>query len=595
MAIPTSWTNAKKQLAGLRPFVEVVIDPEDMNIVLDGFHDLSGISTLVNEVSLDPLDFGKIFLNDLYLQFNYPDELFSGESNTTGQDKPYHSWAKSCYMKGATTYVSSTAAILRPWAWFGAKAGDRVFFSNGDSKEEIYVNSVQNVLCQEMGDYPDDYKQQLNYTGLAESYASTDIVSTKPILGKQVSIRLRLDGLGTSGTQEIFRGIIRDSFEWRPGSATLKVDNLFGVLLSKPLVISSASADPTQRINAAGTLASTISWTTKTGTGTLSAPTVYTGARLGKWEITFSNATNFTVTGPNCNAKAGTTGTDFYDQTDATDSQIKIAIANWGGTPAAADVVEFYVCANFNGVYPSVIVKSLLEDYAGISSDYVDSTAFTAVQSGENGVAYISFDTEGTVGEAISSILPHSLLWLSQGWDAKFTIFNPYAQTTASCTSIAGYSIIGTQSSRLMNYYNEVVVYYGWDYAAGAMQYRAVYPASDTENHSYQIYGEKRTVEIYMPGFYLSEYASDVARKLYEFWSFGVKVMQSTISLYALNANMGQLYAFYLSNTSNVNYGLDERYGVIFRREMNLVNNFRVTLTGYFSVGYGQLGAWGGV
>ena len=706
MSIPASWTTPLQRRYPVQVVCEIIIDPDGENIKLDGFHNLrQALNIPVYSWELDPAYQSEMIFDDMYLDFYDLDEFFHPLTSRDGY-KPFKQ-----YTTGLYTTPTATSAILLGHSGVAGfdvfRAGDMVKFvskSNPTVNDTVKITSVDfyEVVVLGGGNY---FLQRIYFEAgsLSGSYVAGDIVTSQPLLGKIAEIRIRLIGQGTSGEYTVFRGIIGDGFEWRSGSALLKLINIYGLFMQNILKIHSTSHTPIQRVNASGKLVASFSWPVKTGTGSqggqlsyidsdnaggyaydvfgdgsfvfgahggnglhtysidgsgnlthidsddqgdsargvwsdgtfvylangtgglhtysidgsgnlthidsddqgdtytsvwgdgtfiyttrsgsglssytvdgsgnltwkntidqgynynhvwgdgtfiyacagpniysytidgsgvlthkstytcsptlgwinrlwsdgtylyavntkdgifvlsVSATgtftllsrtfisgtywgihgggnllfvrnlstglhsysldsnynlmeldnlslysgetvffdgtfimgndasssiqtfgldyayndmTIYSGANLGQWTFTFSSDRNFTAVGPNTN-KAGSTLSDFYDQTGATDSQIKIPSSFWHGTPAAGDIFQFYVSANFSNASVGEIIQELISDYGGLPAAYHNID--TAALSDDSDKITWSFDSSLTVGEAITLMLPHAM------------------------------------------------------------------------------------------------------------------------------------------------------------------------------------------
>ena len=137
--------------------------------------------------------------------------------------------------------------------------------------------------------------------------------------------------------------------------------------------------------------------------------TIYTGAMTEKWTITFTSPTAFLATGPGTSSKTGSTASNFFDGTDAADSQIQIPTGFWHGTPAIGDVLEFYICANFSNKTACQIIDELVRSYGGVSADLIEGNPIGAVANAwetNYGNAYTwSFSSQIKLGAAIITML----------------------------------------------------------------------------------------------------------------------------------------------------------------------------------------------
>lgn len=551
MKLDATWIAALQKPAGVQPIIEVVIDPDGRNIKLDGTRDSFSISPIITEINIDPSSYNEIILNDVMIQFNDSQEFFNCLSQRGGF-APIRIF--TCQVSGSQT---ATSIVVNKT---GFVAGDLVTFTDGTNSETVKLTSVTDS-------WPSGETLYFASGSLSNTYTSGDIVSTSPILGSTVRIDLRLKGLGCAGTKTVFLGVIRQPFVWDKGGVILKVDNYFSQFLQKPLRIKSTSYNPKQRLTNSTNLSDSDTAVTTSGTFDLDQVTVYNEAYVGQWAVTFTDATNFTVTGPNCNAKAGAVGSDFFDQTDATDSQIKIASAAWGGTWDVAETVTFYLSVNFvthgPGLYyysnVAQIVYDLLVSYGEISTDYMDvSGAITDYSFAyswnywydilESLVSasqlYISFDTQMTVGEAINTVLPHQMAYLTQLTDGKLEIFaiRPAAfyyeeYATHSNSYLFKLRRDGVSQIGFMDFYNEIIVKYGWDYVNGEYQYTYAYPLG--VNKSSKLYGKTRQLVLEMPAYYSEADAEAIAKRYSAFWAYGKDYITQDYTLYDIEVPIG--------------------------------------------------------
>jgi len=579
--------------SGRRVFVEVTIDPDGRAIKLDGYKDVANISPVVSEVNLDPKSLNQLILKDIQITLNDSREFYNPSTR---------SWETDRYLpfrKEFTTLKEAPSATYATVSELGVnlfKTDDMVIFSDGVNTDIVkitYTSSVRQYFdsdCQ----YGECWQRIHFHTGsLTHTYSGGDIVTLQPWLGKNVIIQIRDITLGVATLKTVFRGVIRQPFDFYGGGAILKVDNLLAEFLDAELKLATGSTDPHKRCDSAGSLVTTITWT-KSGTGVLSGITYYESASLGLWTVTFSDATNFTVTGLGIKDKAGTTGADFYDKTDATDSQIKIPLGNWSGTPQADDVVIFYSCLNFENLSVPEIMYQLSVAHAGIDTDLIDmhASGMTYVGSGygdytfndlykDIAVTYsenitISFDSFTTIGEAILAVQINAAIYLSQNADGKLALFalNPEWSVGYWSASGAGHYIDGTQSATSLNYYNEIVIKYGFDYTTGEYQYSYIYPGAS--NYSLSVLDKKRSVEIEMPAIYDEATAELYAKRYYSFWAFGPDIIKTDANINGAEANIGQQ-----SRTRVGRFDSQSLYGAynkIVRIERNLLNPSKATM-----------------
>lgn len=536
ISLPTGWSDDLANPAGCRPKLSIEIDPDDRDIEPTGIHDIHKIRSIITGVDTPDPDFmDELELKDITVGLNNPDEYFNAFTSRAGPN-PFRRIFR--ILDEATT---SNPVDLRPGA-FNFMVGDVAYFTDGTNLESASLNSAA--------------ANSIGWSGsLSNTYNAGDLVATIPVTGNIVNVILGIDG--EAATERVFRGRVREPFETADQTAMIKIDNFITDVLKQELTIKATSDSPTERSNASGTLATTLAWTyagNGNDDGSCSGVTVYTGASLGQWTVTFSDATNFTVTGPNCKDKAGTTGSNFFDQTDATDSQIQIPSANWGGTKGDDDVLTFYICANYETKTVPEIVYGLLNVYGGIAEANIDvisggdvtdnSTSgwadysFNLAYNKVNGETMtISFYKSMSVAEAILQVLPHALGYLGQMLDGKLRILllHPlfYFDTYTDVDFIGHPKISST------DIVNEIIINYGWDYENEVYQYSFIYPTIDSENTSFKLHGKKVTKTIYLPGFYTEANAEFYAERYYSVWKNGLILAETVSPLTAIEAEFG--------------------------------------------------------
>ena len=413
-------------------------------------------------------------------------------------------------------------------------------------------------------------------------------------------------------TKNILKGKIyhqRLAARFAAKEAVIKIDNYFSRFLEKEIKIHASSHYPDRRATSGGAgLASSISWN-EGSAGTCSGVTTYTGARIGQWTLTFSSNTAFVAVGPNCIEKAGSTAADFYDQTDATDSQICIPSANWGGTRENGDVMTFFICANFSSKTVPEIIYELLVNYAGISTDRIDCHASGPTESSSDysfNIVYdvlssdtysMSFDQEGTtIAEAIMSVLPHDLCFLTQNAEGKFSmiVISPGKNNDIDSNP----SLYNTDSFEWVNekrttwqapYYNLFKVNYSYDYSEGTYDHTFFYPISD--NKYEKILGQTRLFELNLPAVGSYNDALTRANRYWLMFGLGINMGEAVANLNAIDWSVGQTLDIpdgYNTVTPTIH--------IITKTERQLSGKFRVKLTGYHGLGEypreGTLDVW---
>ncbi len=543
---------------GISVTPEVIIDPDGKNIRLDGDTDIISISPVIQSVDIQAQRTGIMTNNDMSVSIcnplNYLRSYNNADTSTTWNPFRFVKSRVRIQNSGAVNYISVSIDTAIYDCEMRFKVGDKIRIVN-DSGE--YEDKTITSIGTQSYNYGTTIQKLFFDTNLSYVYGTTSIVETWSISGKNCIINLRFEtedyyGHKTIEIKQVYSGIIRGNINVIGNSGNIYIESFKNISLNKPIRIKAASLTPLYRCNSSGTLVDSRTWTTQTGSGVLADLTVYNEAYIGKWELTFSSATDFTVSGPNCNAKAGTTASDFYDQTDATDSQIKIASSDWSGTPASGDIYEFYVSANFNATKETKIVHDLLVTYGGVS----DGTEEEIVTTGGI-VMTISFDESITVGGAISVIFSGSNFGLSETYDGKYKVYriaepnyentSPPAYTSYDSTSIKNESIIKKSFSLKSSndIYTVVNVNYAWDYANLVFGKFYSYPLSISTSKEFILSNVNKTIEINIPGVYSEATIISLYGFFVEFWGYPQYLAEVELSIQSLlsNIEIGNTYA----------------------------------------------------
>ena len=541
---------------GISVTPEVIIDPDGKNIRLDGDTDIVSISPIIQSVDIEAQRTGIMTNNDMSVSIcnplNYLRSYNNSDTSTTWNPFRFVKSKVRVVYPDTVNYIGVSVDTAIYDCEMRFKVGDQVRIVNNSGE---YEDKTITLIGTQSYNYGTTIQKLFFDTDLAYVHNTESVVETWSILGKKCVINLRFEtedyyGHETVEIKQIYNGVIRGNINVIGNKGHIYVESFRNIVINKPIRIKAASLTPLYRCNSAGTLVDSRVWTTQTGSGVLADLTVYNEADIGKWEITFSSATDFTVSGPNCSAKAGSTATDFYDQTDASDSQIKIASADWSGTPANGDVYGFYVSANFSATIETQIVHDLLVTYGGVS-DGVEEEIVTTSGS----IMTISFDESITVGGAISVIFSGSTFGLSETYDGKYKVYRisegnyeripPSAYTSYDGTSIKMESVIkNTFSLKSSNdIYSIVNINSAWDYENLVFGDKYIYPKNISTSREFILSNVERTIEINIPGLYAS--AIGVYGLYVDFYGYPQYLAEVELSIQSLlnNIEIGNTYA----------------------------------------------------
>jgi len=523
----TTANNIRFQPSGSKVTFEVIIDPEGKAYKLDGLHDVRDIAPITNRFDMHPDSLKEIVLEDLYLTFNDWDNFYYPgpytETNTTNDRFLPFSFNWSAIKLAVTP--SSTSFVVNEKGTYPFKDGDRILISDGTNIDYVYCTSTF-IYKEFPTDDPPLWHQLVNFDSgtISNSYSALSCVSVDPYYGKSIIVKAVIDSPVTGYDEyNLYRGVIREPFNFSGDSATLKIDNLLAEFVNAiPTVL--ASESPISFNDSTGSFTSSVRWTTQSGSGTLSDPTVYDGAQIGEWVITFTSSTAFNITGPGIALDTGDTSADYYDGTDATDSQIKIATSDWGGTPSSGDVVRFNVSLNIINSKAVTAARDLAITYGGLSSDFVDTTSYNFVNwaTGAGEVYNFSFSSPVTIGEMMVICMNHVPGYIFQTCEGKlgFDYLKPSRVTSGGISdplSIGG-------SAGVSPFFNEFGITYFWDATNNQNAKIATYPASDSDNPSFKINGRKNAIEYSLPFCYSANEVEVIAKRLYAYFAFGTRV-----------------------------------------------------------------------
>ena len=482
--------------------VEVVLDPDGEAILLGDENGIETIGFIENGSAISPTANDSMVLRPLTITFSNPNEGFDAFGGRAGGQ------FREVQRILASDVIATAGALTLEDGLLDFQASEVIVLSDGTNSEKVTISSIVGST--------------VNFSpNLTDGYAAGSVVSSLPVAGQEVSVRLRLNA-DAANYVEVYRGVAREAFELGSGKATLRLDNMHALLLSAPLRIISTSPTQTKMANFQGQMETALVWDDAASTS-LTGITVYAGAFPGEYGIRMDSSTTFTVTGPNIPDIQGSTASDFYDVTDATDSHVKIASADWT-SPTAGDTLAFHVAVNFVAKTLPQIIYELLHDYAGIPDSQIDVNLTSSVVDEaekppgtvggtfnvcqaltKNDALTLSFANQMATGtaqitvlEAIMTLLPHGIAFMAQGISGKFRlmVLHPeWAEYVAA--ELVTPDVIGNPTVRRLQPFNAFMVHYAWDCTDA--ENKGHDQSNDLQASPAELLGSESMVDYYVP------------------------------------------------------------------------------------------------
>ena len=214
----------------------------------------------------------------------------------------------------------------------------------------------------------------------------------------------------------------------------------------------------------------------------------------------------------------------------------------------------------------------------GNELEYTFDNEFTYCNDNSLNIS-LTLDTSMNVLQALEVISAHFDGFVYQdNWGVHHIyVFkaSPAGETLPEINSNNALKIPDPQIEEL-DFVNEIIVYYGFDYSDESFLNTITYPATNADNKSLIRNGYKRTKELYLPGFYSSVPAQFIAQNKYKFWEGGVKLIRYNLTLLGVLARLGDR-----QNVVSDQPGFDLDVELIGLSGLKLSDGFNVELLGY--------------
>lgn len=269
--------------------------------------------------------------------------------------------------------------------------------------------------------------------------------------------------------------------------------------------------------------------------------------RTGRWRITFTDGDgSFTVSALDANPLSNPTGHTSEDWTSsgvAGESALSILTTLWSGAFEAGDRILFNTTRRYLDRTPVEIMLDILSAVS-FGPDEIDAESFAAAGTTTSTfLLRITFGSETTVLQALSLIARHVLGAIQVRPDGRiaFRLFTP-GDIDAVPTVDRAVDLVDcrTEESDLVN---EVILRYGWDFAAEEYTAQYTYPATDASNASLALYGTKVSRVWELPGFGAESagLVATLASRLYERYRDGIEIYELEDKLHGVALEPGDL------------------------------------------------------
>ena len=247
--IPAKWETALEKKIGAKIAVKAVLDPDGLNLTLNGEHDLVSAGT-VGQVRDMSIDYGgRAIVQDVALVFNDPDNYFSPDNTAS----PFHQAEGTL---SADASATDTTLKLLSFTGFSFAADEVLLIGDGTNEEEIVVASF--TADNGSTGY---HELVIDAPGLVNTFSAGTRIWTKPVVGKEIVISLVNLTESTSEELVLFRGNIIRAPELLIGQARITISDTRKKQLDTIIVGADSGADlKLMTVGVDGALESSINW-----------------------------------------------------------------------------------------------------------------------------------------------------------------------------------------------------------------------------------------------------------------------------------------------------------------------------------------------
>lgn len=502
---------ALDKAAPARSSVEVILDPEDVNLDLSDYLAAEGSLRISKSRSILPYSgLGRFTPPALHLDFVNQDDVF----NCHSEGKPFFYYASRLY---ADKETSDTVIQISKGDGGYFNANDEISLDDGLTLTHFTVQSVDTSD-------PDFDALTLDASG-SVAYSAGTIVEIKYLPGRKVQIKTVVAGEEDGKITQVV-GTLSGYPALSAGEAKIEIDDRMRALLGKPLTANWGQ----YIIDLNGRLQDTIEYNrvgSSTGTLDNSGLQGFPGVcPIGQWSIKFKNPNgDYKLTDPGGRTYEGNTGSTLQAEIHGQDS-LWIQPHDWEGTFDEGDQITFrtVLALGYNVVgvttIPAILKSLLTEDYGaglGLAGDDIDYDAFDAVIAQlDEARGFINFSEPTTVLKAVELLQAHINATVFSKADGTLSIkmyFPTYRDEAPPAVSPD--EDVMSVSMEDLGRIDRVEVQFDFDPANSEYRRKIVLPEL---GHS-----SENGLLVQLPGYNLASMARFTAERIWSTWRKGVR------------------------------------------------------------------------
>ncbi len=383
--LPLDWQQELENAAGQQYYLDLLVDPEERGIVIDGQNSIVHISPLDNSRDMDPQWGGRSVLRDVEIEIADPD----GSLSPINPASPFHH-AKSIVAEAAE--FGSSELLIQHQEGVTYASGERIVLYG----EDYFYGSVQQQIVEILSYTADNHTDRITLAEPLAFYMPRGgyLFSQMP---ENTEVQVRLHLAGAAQPMVLFRGRILKVPEVLAGAIRMVLVDSRKSKLDRALV--GVDSDETSRllcVSGEHSGASSIRWNDDASCD-LERESIFpqAGCRPGKWQLDFITNTKYTLSGPGMDGRVydryyGMTGRYNGPDNDMGFAWDLVKDLDWVFTP----VVE-------TGKLVILDVSDPASPVQCSSISFADSCIYAAVEKISNNVyvAYVDINSGSFIGK----------------------------------------------------------------------------------------------------------------------------------------------------------------------------------------------------